>query len=110
MRDLAYPLALAIVVVVPLVASAALAALAVWARWLLRHGGRTGRRGLWVTFAVAAGGLLWLTVEDDRTIRDALARLEVAGLVGLAVSLVVVSGLRRSDRAGVGGPPGVRRR
>jgi hypothetical protein len=105
-RDLAYPLALAIVVAVPLAASGVLALLAMWARWLLEHGGPTGRRGLWATFAVTAGGLVWLTVEDERTARSVLARLEVAGLVGLAVSLAVVLRVRRSGRdAGAPGAP-----
>ena len=110
MRDLAYPLALAIVVAVPLAVSAGLALLATWARWLLRHGGTVGRRGLWATFAVAAAGLVPLTVEDDRTARTVLARLEVAGLVGLAVSIVVVTGISRSARAAAAAAPAARTR
>lgn len=94
MRDLAYPLALAIVVAVPVAVSTGLAFLSAWARWLLRDGGTTGRRGLWATFAVTCAGLLPLAVEDP-TARTVLTRLEVAGLVGLAVSLAVVS---RRDR------------
>ena len=106
MRDLAYPLALAIVVAVPAVASVTLALLAMWARWLLRCGGTMGRRGLWATFAVAAGGLLWLTAEDERTARNVLARLEVAGLVGLGVSLAVVLRVNRSGRVPAAAAPG----
>ena len=110
MRDLAYPLALAIVVAVPLVVSAGLALLATWARWLLHHGGAAGRRGLWATFVVAVAGLVPLTVEDSRTARTVLARLEVAGLVGLAVSLVVVARISRSARAAAAAAPGARHR
>lgn len=110
MRDLAYPLALAIVVAVPLAVSAGLALLATWARWLLRHGGTAGRRGLWATFAVATAGLMPLTVEDDRTARTVLARLEVAGLVGLAVSIVVVARISRSARAAAAATPAARTR
>ena len=110
MRDLAYPLALAIVVAVPLAVSAGLALLATWARWLLRQGGATGRRGLWATFVVGVAAVVPLTVEDDRTVRTVLARLEVAGLVGLAVSLVVVVRISRSARAAAAAAPGARHR
>ena len=46
MSDLAYPLAVAIVVAVPIAAMATLALLSEWGRWMLRNGGELGWRGL----------------------------------------------------------------
>jgi uncharacterized membrane protein (DUF2068 family) len=102
-RDLAYPLAVAIVVAVPALIVATLALLSRWAVWILRGHDGAGRVGLWATYAAVVGGAVWLALDEHRSIRRALALGEVAGLVGLATSLAVVIRLRRSARAGAEG-------
>ena len=105
MDDLAYPLAIAIVVAVPLAAIGLLALATWWATWVLRVGGRTGRIGMWATWAAVVAGVLWATLDADRSVRTGLAVAEAAGLVALVTSLVVARGIRRSGLAGAAAAP-----
>lgn len=124
MRSLAYPLALALVVVVPVLVVAAAHGVGRWSRWLVRAGGALGVAGLVLT-AVATVNLLVprscghgsaaernrplisVVVGDGDCFRSAMGQVQIAVLVALAASLAV---LTRSARGDVDRVPAARRR
>lgn len=121
MRSLASPLALVLVVAIPVAFLGFVAAAERWARWMVRAGGLVGVAGLAVTAASAVNLLvprtcsdapveevnrpvISLVVGDGACFRDALGQAQLAALVGVAASVAVVT---RSGRGGGGGAPAV---
>jgi hypothetical protein len=118
-RALSYPLAVLIILVVPLLAVAAGAGLLRWARWLLTTGRAVGLIGLALTAGLAVNlfvprtcadesrsaigqpevnrPAISLVVGDGPCFRSALAQAQLTALAGLSSS-VVVSLRRRAAR------------
>lgn len=112
MQSLAYPLALLLVVAIPVAFLGFVVAGESWARWTVRTGGMVGVAGLALTAAFAVNLLVprtcsdtpveevnrpavSLVVGDGSCFRDALGQTQLAALVGLATSVAVVA---RSSR------------
>lgn len=112
MRSLAYPLALLLVVAIPVAFLGFVVAAEAWARWMVRAGGMIGVAGLALTAAFAVNLLLprtcsdvpveevnrpviSLVVGDGSCFQDALGQTQLAALVGLGASVAVVA---RSSR------------
>lgn len=121
MRSLAYPLALLLVVAIPVAALGLLAGAELWARWMVRAGGLLGVVGVALTAAFAVNLVvprtcstepveevnrpaISLVVGDGDCFRHALGQTQLAVLVGVAASVVVVT---RSARGGAGGATAV---
>lgn len=120
MRSLAFPLAVLIVVAVPLAGAAAVVAATRWGRWMVTVGGVAGVVGLLLTAgAVVSLGVarsctgdddgeyinrpvLLLAVGDGDCRRDAVAEVGLVVLVGGLASAVA---FRRSGRRGGGAVP-----
>lgn len=128
MRAFAFPLAVLLVLAVPLLAVAAAAGLTRWGRWVVRAGGIVGIGGLVVTAACAVnllvprtcerievpGGsieeinrpVLSLAVGDGPCLRSAVGQLQLVALAGVATSVVAALASMRSGRGVVGAAPG----